>query len=167
MRRRRVARRRVVGDARRCFRGRNRAGIFRWGRIREVVVADPYELVWRTVPTPLYPDSTEWTIRLRPTGDGAEIVQTFTVLRGAKLLATLYGLIIPAHRDRTVASTQDLRRIGDLVHRPRRRTAPLARGPVSVSARNVHSCSSRLRAELRARRPVRSDSQRTGPTPPG
>ena len=31
------------------FRGRNRSGIFRWGRVCEIVVADPYELVWRTV----------------------------------------------------------------------------------------------------------------------
>ena len=77
------------------FRGRNRAGIFRWGRVCEVVAAEPYELVWRTVPTTLYPDSTEWAIRLRPVGDGTEIEQTFTVLRGSKLLAILYGLIIP------------------------------------------------------------------------
>ena len=96
------------------FRGRNHAGIFRWGRICEVVAADPYELVWRTVPTTLYPDSTEWTIRLRPTDDGTEIEQTFTVVRGPKALALLYGLIIPAHRDRTAALTEDLRRIGHL-----------------------------------------------------
>ena len=96
------------------FRGRNRAGIFRWGRICEVVTAEPYELVWRTVPTTLYPDSTEWAIRLRPVGDGTEIEQTFTVLRGAKLLAILYGLIIPTHRDRTAALTEDLGRIGHL-----------------------------------------------------
>src|SRR5262249_24563633 len=42
------------------FRGRNRAGIFRWGRRCEVISAQPYELVWRTVPTTLYPDSTVW-----------------------------------------------------------------------------------------------------------
>jgi hypothetical protein len=96
------------------FRGRNRAGIFRWGRICEVVANEPYELVWRTVPTKLYPDSTEWTIRLRPTHDGTEIEQSFTVVRGAKVLAILYGLVIPTHRDRTAALTEDLRRIGHL-----------------------------------------------------
>ena len=96
------------------FRGRNRAGIFRWGRVCEIVAAEPYELVWRTVPTTLYPDSTEWTIRLRPADGGTEIEQTFTVVRGPKLLDILYGLMIPAHRDRTAALTEDLRRLGHL-----------------------------------------------------
>jgi hemerythrin-like domain-containing protein len=112
------------------FRGRNRAGIFRWGRICEVFAADPYELVWRTVPTTLYPDSTEWTIRLRPTDDGTEIEQSFTVVRGAKLLAILYGLVIPAHRDRTAALTGDLRRIGHLAAAP----TPAATMPEVASA---------------------------------
>ena len=35
------------------FRGRNRAGRFRWGRRCEVVSAEPYTLVWRTVPSVL------------------------------------------------------------------------------------------------------------------
>jgi hypothetical protein len=30
------------------------------------------------------------------------------------VLAILYGLVIPAHRDRTAALTEDLRRIGHL-----------------------------------------------------
>ena len=46
------------------FRGRNRAGMFRWGRVCEIVSAEPYELVWRTVPTAMYPDSSEWRIAL-------------------------------------------------------------------------------------------------------
>ena len=46
------------------FRGRNRAGVFRWGRVCEIVSAEPYELAWRTVPTALYPDSSEWRITL-------------------------------------------------------------------------------------------------------
>ena len=37
------------------FRGRNKQGLFRWGRLCEVISAEPYELVWRTVPTRLYP----------------------------------------------------------------------------------------------------------------
>jgi hypothetical protein len=81
---------------------------------RHLVAAEPYELVWRTVPTPLYPDSTEWTIRLRPTDGGTQIEQTFTVLRAPKVLDIAYGLVIPAHRDRTAALTEDLRRLGQL-----------------------------------------------------
>ena len=39
-------------------------------------------LVWRTVPTPLFPDSTQWGLRLEPTSDGRTVIrQSFTVLR--------------------------------------------------------------------------------------
>jgi hemerythrin-like domain-containing protein len=96
------------------FRGRNKQGIFRWGRVCEIVSAAPYELVWRTVPTALYPDSTEWRIRLRRNGSGTDIEQSFTVIRGPKLLAFVYGLVLPAHRDRTAALIEDLRRLGNL-----------------------------------------------------
>ena len=48
------------------FRGRNRQGIFRWGRVCEVLSTDDRELVWRTVPTTFYPDSTVWRIRVTP-----------------------------------------------------------------------------------------------------
>ncbi len=96
------------------FRGRNKQGIFRWGRVCEIVTATPYELVWRTVPSALYPDSTEWTIRLQRTGNATQIEQSFTVLRGSKLLALAYGLLLPRHRDRTAALIEDLRRLGAL-----------------------------------------------------
>ena len=99
------------------FRGRNKQGIFRWGRTCEIVAAKPYELVWRTVPTALYPDSTEWTIRVHGAGSATRIEQSFTVLRGPKVLAVLYGLLLPAHRDRTAALTEDLHRLGDLARR--------------------------------------------------
>lgn len=96
------------------FRGRNKQGIFRWGRVCEIVTAKPYELVWRTVSTALYPDSTEWKIRLGRTGNTTEIEQSFRVVRGPKLLALAYGVLLPAHRDRTAALNEDLRRLGDL-----------------------------------------------------
>src|SRR5512141_1825811 len=45
------------------FRGRNRAGWARWSRTSEIVTVDPpCEIVWRTVPTRLFPDSTRWRI---------------------------------------------------------------------------------------------------------
>jgi hypothetical protein len=105
------------------FRGRNRAGVFRWGRVCEIVKAEPYELVWRTVPTALYPDSTEWAIRLRPddTVDadrGTVIEQTFEVVKAPKVLDVIYATFIPAHSDRVAALTDDLRRLGELSARP-------------------------------------------------
>ena len=73
------------------FRGRNRAGMFRWGRVCEIVSADPYELVWITVPTPLYPDSSEWRITLAEVDAGTRISQQFRVIRAPKMLALLYA----------------------------------------------------------------------------
>src|SRR3954453_10556270 len=64
------------------FRGRNRARWARWTRTCEVVAVDePRELVWRTVPTWLHPDSTEWRIRLAPEGRGTRVTQSFVVVR--------------------------------------------------------------------------------------
>lgn len=111
-----------IGDARSAapgarFRGRNRAGLFRWGRVCEIVSAEPYELVWRTVPTARYPDSSEWRITLTPAdggGGGTRIMQHFHVLRAPKVLSILYALMIPTHRDRTAALAADLERIGEV-----------------------------------------------------
>jgi hemerythrin-like domain-containing protein len=96
------------------FRGRNRAGIFRWGRLCEVVAAEPRELVWRTVPSVLYPDSSEWRIRVIDADGGARIEQTFQVVHAPKILDVAYGTLIPGHRDRTAALTEDLERLGRL-----------------------------------------------------
>ena len=94
------------------FRGRNRAGVFRWGRVCEVISATPYELVWTTVPTALFPDSSEWRLSLREVDGGTEISQEFRVLRGSELLSMMYARLIPAHVDRTAALVEDLRRLG-------------------------------------------------------
>jgi iron-sulfur cluster repair protein YtfE (RIC family) len=104
-----------VADARpgARFRGRNKQGLFRWGRLCEVVRAEPYELVWRTVPSRFYPDSTEWAIRLERVDGGTRIEQTFQLVKGT-VLEPVYALFIPAHRDRTDALKQDLERIGAL-----------------------------------------------------
>ncbi len=96
------------------FRGRNKAGLFRWGRVCEVVAADPYELVWVTVPTALYPDSSEWRITLATVDEGTRIGLEFKVLKAPRILGVLYALMIPAHRDRTDALLQDLTRLGDV-----------------------------------------------------
>ena len=94
------------------FRGRNRARIFRWGRTCEILSADPYELVWRTVPTTFYPDSTEWRIALEKADGGTRITQRFRAVRAPKALLFVYELMIPAHRDRNEALRNDLERLG-------------------------------------------------------
>ena len=101
------------------FRGRNRSGVFRWGRVCEIVAADPYELVWRTVPTVVYPDSSEWRIALEAEGSQTIISQRFRVLRAPKVLSVVYALLIPNHRDRTAALIEDLERLGDVARRER------------------------------------------------
>jgi iron-sulfur cluster repair protein YtfE (RIC family) len=103
---------RAVPGAR--FRGRNRQGVFRWGRVCEVVSTDDRELVWRTVPTTFYPDSTVWRIRVTPAGRGTRLEQTFDVVRATKILDIIYAVLIPAHRDRAIELADDLRRLGDL-----------------------------------------------------
>ena len=110
-----MARHRCFPAAR--FRGRNRSGLFRWGRVCEVVDAEPYELVWRTLPSSLDPATTEWRIRLHPAGRGTRIEQTYIVRGAPKTLLSLYGILVPGHRDRTVALTDDMRRLGALASR--------------------------------------------------
>jgi hypothetical protein len=94
------------------FRGSNRVGRIRWGRVCEILSAEPHELVWRTVPTALYPDSSEWRITLDEVDDGTRISQSFRVLRAPKVLGVIYAMMIPDHRDRTAKLTEDLRRLG-------------------------------------------------------
>jgi hemerythrin-like domain-containing protein len=99
------------------FRGRNRAGVLRWGRVCEIVSADPYELVWITVPTALYRDSSEWRITLAKVDEDTMISQQFQVIRAPRVLAVVFALVIPAHRDRTAALIQDLRSLGSVASR--------------------------------------------------
>ena len=99
------------------FRGRNRSGIFHWSRACEIVVADRYEFVWRTVPSLLRPDSAEWSIALEKTERGTVIEQRFRVTDLPRAVDRLYGLLFRQHRDRTAALTADLRRIGAVAAR--------------------------------------------------
>lgn len=95
------------------FRGRNRAGWARWSRISEIVTVDPpREIVWRTVPTPLFPDSTQWRIRLERREGRTLITQSFNVLRAPWLLDRLYAGLIPTHQDRDARLAEDLARVG-------------------------------------------------------
>jgi hypothetical protein len=92
-----------------------------WARKNEVVVADaPRQLVWRTMPSRRYPDSTEWRIRLEPVPGGTRIVQTYEILQIHPLVDRLFWLIIPAHRDRIPALLDDIRRLGEVAQRHER-----------------------------------------------
>jgi hypothetical protein len=64
------------------FRGCNRPGWLRWSRRCEILAVDPpRQIAWRTVPTLLFVDSSDWRISLEPAGTGTRIVQTFEVTR--------------------------------------------------------------------------------------
>jgi hemerythrin-like domain-containing protein len=110
------------------FRGRNRQGIVRWGRVCEVLSTEDRELVWRTVPTALYPDSSIWRIRVTGVDGGTRLEQSFDVVRSPGFLDAVYATMIPAHRDRAEALTDDLRRLGELA-----RTVSSTDRPVTAS----------------------------------
>ncbi len=100
------------------FVGRNRVGWLSWSRINEIVSAEaPRELVWRTVPTPLFPDSTLWRVELQLVDGGTTIRQSFSVLRAPWLLDRVYASLIPAHQDRDSKLKQDLIRLGAAAQR--------------------------------------------------
>lgn len=95
------------------FRGRNRSGWLRWSRTCEILAADPpRQLGWRTIPTPLFVDSTHWRISLEPAGTGTRIVQTFQVTKCPRWWEWLVARVNPRHIDRSAALTEDLHRIG-------------------------------------------------------
>ncbi len=97
------------------FRGTNKAGPWTWSRINEVVVADePTTFVWRTVPTLMFPDSTEWRIELEAIDTRTRITQSFQVVRAPAVLSRLYAFAVPAHRGRGTGLTDDLRRLGEV-----------------------------------------------------
>jgi hemerythrin-like domain-containing protein len=113
------------------FRGTNRAGAFTWSRLNEVVAVDaPHLFVWRTVPTPRYPDSSEWRIELAPVEGGTRIAESYEVLRAPKVLSYLYSVLVPSHRDRSRELVDDLKRLGEVAQlRTRRPGAPTRAGP--------------------------------------
>ena len=98
------------------FRGSNRSGWLRWRRVCEILTADPpQELAWRTLSTPLYPDSTQWHIVLQPAGTGTRITETYQVVRlPPPWLDRLMALANPSHTDRAAALDGDMRRLAAL-----------------------------------------------------
>jgi hypothetical protein len=98
------------------FRGSNRSGWLRWRRVCEVLIVDPpRKLAWRTLSTPLYPDSTEWRIVIQPAGTGTRIAESYQVVRLPPVwLDRLMAVINPSHIDRAAALEGDLRRLAAL-----------------------------------------------------
>ena len=77
-----------------------------------LAVDPPTRIVWRTIATPMYVDSTEWSIHLEPAGTGTRIVQEYRITRCPRWWEWIATRMIPGHIDRTAALTDDLRRIG-------------------------------------------------------
>lgn len=95
------------------FRGRNKSGWLRWSRTCEVLAVDaPRQLSWRTIPTVLFVDSSDWRIGLEAAGTGTRIVQTFELTRFPRWWEWMVAWANPPHLDRSAALTEDLRRLG-------------------------------------------------------
>ena len=94
------------------FRGRNRRNAALWTRTCEVLAVDPpNRFVWRTLPTRLLPDSTQWTLELADSGGHTWLTECMQVVQVPGLYERLYALMLPQHRDRTADLQGDLRRI--------------------------------------------------------
>ncbi|MFF7678373.1 SRPBCC family protein [Actinacidiphila glaucinigra] len=107
------------------FRGYNRSGRLRWSRVCEIVEFEPpHRITWRTVATPLFPDSTDWTIALERSGTRTRVVQTYRMRSTPAWFRWLVGRLVPAHLDRSDDLTGDLRRLGAIAARDAHAAAP-------------------------------------------
>lgn len=110
------------------FRGRNRSWLWRWSRTCEVVDVVPFrQLTWRTIPTVVFHDSSQWRITVEParTGTGTRIVQSYEVVWAPAWWSWVMSRLNPQHLDRTEALTADLVRIGEVADPgPGQRVAP-------------------------------------------
>ena len=96
------------------FRGRNENGRYRWTRQCEVLeVEAPRRIIWRTVPTTFYRDSTTWTYEIEPTERGCRITQRFQITMLGPIMDRVLYAVVPAHRDRSAALEADLHRLGE------------------------------------------------------
>jgi deazaflavin-dependent oxidoreductase (nitroreductase family) len=121
------------------FRGRNRSAWLRWSRTCEVLTADPpHHIAWRTIPTPLFVDSTDWRITLEAAGAGTRIVQTFQVTRCPRWWEWIVARVNPRHIDRSAALTEDLQRIGAVAAADSRRNRWEQRPAPSRRRRHHH-----------------------------
>jgi uncharacterized protein YndB with AHSA1/START domain len=98
------------------FRGRNRRNTSLWTRTCEVLAVDPpNRFVWRTLPTRLLPDSTEWTLELADEGDHTRLTESMRILQIQGRYERLFAIMLPQHRDRTADLEGDLLRIKERI----------------------------------------------------
>ena len=84
------------------FRGSNRAQwAARWSRRCEVLVADPGRaFAFRTLPTPVVPDSTTWRYDLEPVDGGTRVTHSYEITKPLPgPLRAFTGAVLPQHRD--------------------------------------------------------------------
>lgn len=94
------------------FRGHNRRGIRRWTRTNEILDLEPVRmLVWQTLPSRLYPDSTEWRIELLAEGSHTVVTESYRITMLARALEIFLYWFNPTHRDRQGDLEQDLSRL--------------------------------------------------------
>ena len=98
------------------FRGKNRRNAAPWTRTCEVLAVDPpRRFVWRTLPTRLLPDSTEWTVELADGGDHTRLTESMRILHIPGLHERVFAVFLPQHRDRTADLEGDLGRIKERI----------------------------------------------------
>jgi hypothetical protein len=91
------------------FRGHNRKGFRRWNRTNEITGIQPGRtMVWRTLPTKLYPDSTEWRVEVQPEGTGSAVCESYQITYLPRSLEIFLYWFNPDHRDRRHDLEQDL-----------------------------------------------------------
>ena len=98
------------------FRGRNQAGLIRWSRVCEVVTAKRGEaFAFRTVPERFDPtrrDSSVWGYRFEPDATGTRITHYYNLVQPPKpWLLSVYGVLMPQHRDARPALRHTLDRL--------------------------------------------------------
>jgi hypothetical protein len=86
------------------FRGRNRAGVFRWSRVCEVVIASrEEEFAFRTVPErfdPFRRDSSVWGYLFEFEDAGTRVTHYYALTKPPyPWLQAIYGIFMPHHRD--------------------------------------------------------------------
>jgi hypothetical protein len=91
------------------FRGHNRKGFRRWNRTNEITGIEPGRtMVWRTLPTKLYRDSTEWRVEVEPEGTGSAVRESYRITYLPRSLEIFLYWFNPNHRDRRDDLEQDL-----------------------------------------------------------
>ena len=71
--------------------------------------------MWRTLPSPLYRDSTEWCITMSEEQGGTRVTEGFRLLQMDRAREILVYCLLPVHRDRAPDLADDLQRLKTVV----------------------------------------------------